>query len=127
MATTSPAAVALRAKASPSITVVADSSAPCDRSWKVMRMPSTVPNRPTYGALAPTEAITRNTREPGWFLGYIAAGPMTGQFFYESAAYIAAAIALICTWHIARTYQHALAGIICETPVSELESRGRRR
>jgi methylamine--corrinoid protein Co-methyltransferase len=38
------------------------------------------------------QAISRNTRELVWTLGYIAAGPMTKQFFYESAAYIATAI-----------------------------------
>ena len=38
------------------------------------------------------QAISRNTKELVWSLGYIAAGPMTKQFFYESAAYIAAAI-----------------------------------
>jgi len=38
------------------------------------------------------QAVSRNTRELVWSLGYIAAGPMTKQFFYESAAYIAAAI-----------------------------------
>jgi len=39
-----------------------------------------------------SQAISRNTREPVWNLGYVAAGPMTRQFYYESAAYIAAAI-----------------------------------
>ena len=39
-----------------------------------------------------SQAISRNTRELVWSLGYIAAGPMTKQFFYESAAYIATAI-----------------------------------
>lgn len=38
------------------------------------------------------QAISRNIRQPVWYLGYIAAGPMTKQFYYESAAYIAAAI-----------------------------------
>jgi len=38
------------------------------------------------------QAISRNTKELVWSLGYIAAGPMTKQFFYESAAYIAMAI-----------------------------------
>jgi methylamine--corrinoid protein Co-methyltransferase len=38
------------------------------------------------------QAISRNTKELVWSLGYIAAGPMTKQFFYESAAYIAATI-----------------------------------
>jgi methylamine--corrinoid protein Co-methyltransferase len=38
------------------------------------------------------QAISRNTREPVWHLGYMAAGPMTRQFFYESAAYNAAVI-----------------------------------
>jgi methylamine--corrinoid protein Co-methyltransferase len=38
------------------------------------------------------QAVSRNTRELVWSLGYIAAGPMTKQFFYESGAYIAAAI-----------------------------------
>jgi len=37
-------------------------------------------------------SITSNTKELVWLLGYIAAGPMTKQFFYESAAYLAAAI-----------------------------------
>ena len=31
-------------------------------------------------------------KEPVLFLGYMAAGPMTKQFYYESAAYIATAI-----------------------------------
>lgn len=39
-----------------------------------------------------SQAISRNTKELVWSLGYVAAGPMTKQFFYESAAYIAAAI-----------------------------------
>jgi len=39
-----------------------------------------------------SQAISRNTRELVWSLGYIAAGPMTEQFFLESAAYIATAI-----------------------------------
>ena len=39
-----------------------------------------------------SQAISRNTMELVWSLGYIAAGPMTRQFFYESAAYIATAI-----------------------------------
>ena len=39
-----------------------------------------------------SQAISRNTKELVWSLGYIAAGPMTKQFFYESAAYIAAAL-----------------------------------
>jgi len=39
-----------------------------------------------------SQAISRNTKELVWLLGYIAAGPMTKQFFYESAAYLAAAI-----------------------------------
>jgi methylamine--corrinoid protein Co-methyltransferase len=38
------------------------------------------------------QAISRNTKELVWSLGYIAGGPMTKQFFYESAAYLAAAI-----------------------------------
>ncbi len=38
------------------------------------------------------QAISRNTNELVWSLGYIAAGPMTKQFFYESAAYVAAVI-----------------------------------
>ena len=38
------------------------------------------------------QAISRNTKEVVWSLGYIAAGPMTKQFFYESAAYIGATI-----------------------------------
>lgn len=38
------------------------------------------------------QAISRNSRELVWSLGYIAAGPMTKQFFYESAAYLCAAI-----------------------------------
>ena len=39
-----------------------------------------------------SQAISRNTKELVWSLGYNAAGPMTKQFFYESAAYLAAAI-----------------------------------
>ena len=39
-----------------------------------------------------SQAISRNTRELVWSLGYIAAGPMTKQFFYETAAYLAATI-----------------------------------
>jgi len=39
-----------------------------------------------------SQAISRNTKELVWSLGYNAAGPMTRQFFYESAAYIAAVI-----------------------------------
>ncbi len=39
-----------------------------------------------------SQATSRNTREPVLNLGYIAAGPMTKQFYYESAAYIATAI-----------------------------------
>jgi len=35
------------------------------------------------------QAISRNTREPIWYLGYATAGPMTKQFFYECAAYVA--------------------------------------
>jgi len=38
------------------------------------------------------QAISRNTKELVWSLGYIAAGPMTKQFFYETAAYLAAVI-----------------------------------
>lgn len=38
------------------------------------------------------QAISRNTDELVWSLAYIAAGPMTKQFFYESAAYLAALI-----------------------------------
>jgi len=38
------------------------------------------------------QAISRNMNEPVWFLGYVAAGPMTKQYFYESAAYITTAI-----------------------------------
>ncbi|MBN2377223.1 MAG: monomethylamine:corrinoid methyltransferase [Sedimentisphaerales bacterium] len=38
------------------------------------------------------QAISRNTKELVWSLGYMAAGPMTKQFFYETAAYIAMAI-----------------------------------
>ena len=38
------------------------------------------------------QAISRNTKELVWSLGYIAAGPMTKQFFYETAAYLAASI-----------------------------------
>ena len=43
-------------------------------------------------AAVSSQAISRNTKELVWTLGYIAAGPMTKQFFYESAAYNAAAI-----------------------------------
>ncbi len=39
-----------------------------------------------------SQAISRNTKELVWSLGYIAAGPMTKQFFYETAAYMAAVI-----------------------------------
>ena len=39
------------------------------------------------------QALSRNTREPILCLGYAAAGPMTRQFFYESAAHITTAIA----------------------------------
>jgi len=39
-----------------------------------------------------SQAISRNTRELVWSLGYVAAGPMTKQFFYETAAYLAAAV-----------------------------------
>ncbi len=39
-----------------------------------------------------SQAISRNTKELVWSLGYIAAGPMTKQFYYESAAYIATVI-----------------------------------
>ncbi|MHC4983623.1 MAG: monomethylamine:corrinoid methyltransferase [Planctomycetota bacterium] len=39
-----------------------------------------------------SQAISRNTKELVWSLGYIAAGPMTKQFFYESAAFIAASM-----------------------------------
>jgi len=39
-----------------------------------------------------SQAISRNTKELVWSLGYVAAGPMTKQFFYETAAYLAAAI-----------------------------------
>ena len=38
------------------------------------------------------QAISRNTREPIWYLGYAAAGPMTKQFFYECAAYVATTV-----------------------------------
>ncbi len=44
-------------------------------------------------AAVSAQAISRNTREPVWHLGYMAAGPMTRQFFYESAAYNAAVLA----------------------------------
>jgi methylamine--corrinoid protein Co-methyltransferase len=39
-----------------------------------------------------SQAISRNTRELVWSLGYVAAGPMTKQFFFETAAYLAAVI-----------------------------------
>jgi methylamine--corrinoid protein Co-methyltransferase len=39
-----------------------------------------------------SQAISRNTKELVWSLGYNSAGPMTKQFFYESAAYIATVI-----------------------------------
>jgi methylamine--corrinoid protein Co-methyltransferase len=39
-----------------------------------------------------SQAISRNTKELVWSLGYIAAGPLTKQFFYETAAYLAAVI-----------------------------------
>ena len=38
------------------------------------------------------QAATRNTKELIWANPYAAAGPMTKQYYYESAAYIAAAI-----------------------------------
>ncbi len=38
------------------------------------------------------QAISRNTKELIWSDPYIASGPMTKQFFYESAAHIATAI-----------------------------------
>lgn len=43
-------------------------------------------------AAVSSQAISRNTKELVWSLGYIAAGPMTKQFFYETAAYLATAI-----------------------------------
>jgi methylamine--corrinoid protein Co-methyltransferase len=43
-------------------------------------------------AAVSSQAISRNTRELVWSLGYVAAGPMTKQFFYETAAYLAAVI-----------------------------------
>jgi methylamine--corrinoid protein Co-methyltransferase len=39
-----------------------------------------------------SQAISRNMKELVWSLGYNSAGPMTKQFFYESAAYIATVI-----------------------------------
>lgn len=39
-----------------------------------------------------SQAISLNTKELVWSLGYMAAGPMTKQFFYETAAYQAAAV-----------------------------------
>jgi methylamine--corrinoid protein Co-methyltransferase len=39
-----------------------------------------------------SQAISRNTKELVWTLGYISGGPMTKQFYYESAAYLASAI-----------------------------------
>lgn len=45
-----------------------------------------------WPAAVSAQAISRNTRELVWSLGYIAAGPMTRQFFHESAAYLAAVI-----------------------------------
>jgi len=45
-----------------------------------------------WTAAVSAQAVSRNTREPVLSLGYIAAGPMTRQFFYESAAYLAAVI-----------------------------------
>jgi methylamine--corrinoid protein Co-methyltransferase len=38
------------------------------------------------------QAISRNTKELVWSLGYMSAGPMTKQFFLETAAYLATAI-----------------------------------
>lgn len=38
------------------------------------------------------QAISRNTKELVWSLGYMSAGPMTKQFFYEAAAYLATAV-----------------------------------
>ncbi|UCE50116.1 MAG: monomethylamine:corrinoid methyltransferase [Phycisphaerales bacterium] len=43
-------------------------------------------------AAVSSQAISRNTRECVWSLGYMSAGPMTKQFFYETAAYLAAVI-----------------------------------
>lgn len=40
-----------------------------------------------------SQAISRNTNMPTLTLAYAAGGPMTGSFFYESAAFIAASIA----------------------------------
>ncbi len=38
------------------------------------------------------QAISRNTKELVWSLGYMSAGPMTKQFFLETAAYLATAV-----------------------------------
>ena len=43
-------------------------------------------------AAVSAQAISRNTKECVWSLGYMAAGPMTKQFFYETATYMAAVI-----------------------------------
>jgi len=43
-------------------------------------------------AAVSSQAVSRNTKELVWSLGYMAAGPMTKQFFYETAAYLAAVI-----------------------------------
>jgi len=45
-----------------------------------------------WASAVSAQAISRNTTELVWSLGYIAGGPMTRQFFYESAAYLAAVI-----------------------------------
>lgn len=65
------------------------------------------------------QAISRNTRELVLSLGYIAAGPMTKQFFYESAAYIAAAIPSGLS---AQTTHPAKA--VLEDHVTPMEMRG---
>lgn len=38
------------------------------------------------------QAISRNTKLPVLYLGYVASGPMTKQFFYETLAYVATVI-----------------------------------
>ena len=45
-----------------------------------------------WTASVAAQAISRNTKELVWYLGYIVGGPMTRQFFHESAAYLAAVI-----------------------------------
>src|SRR3990167_5052196 len=58
MATPMPTAVALSARARPTMMVFTSMAPLLPRASKVSMMPSTVPSRPMYGALAATEPIT---------------------------------------------------------------------